>query len=150
MPRPMTEQEREAFLAEPHIGVISVAAGDKQPPLSTPVWYNYEPGGSITFFTGTTGKRPKKVELLEQSGVLTFCAQKESFPYKYATVEGTVIQTDRPPTKDQVFTIVRRYLGEDRAQEFVNMVFSKPNSELVVFTVRPDRWLTSDYSEDAA
>jgi hypothetical protein len=149
MPRPMTKQEREAFLAEPHIGVLSVGSGDKTPPLSTPVWYHYEPGGNITFFTGTTGTKPKKVELLEQSGVLTFCVQKESFPYKYATVEGSVAKTDRPPAPDQVLAIVRRYLAEDQAQGFINMVFSKPNSELVLLTVRPDRWHTSDYTEDA-
>jgi nitroimidazol reductase NimA-like FMN-containing flavoprotein (pyridoxamine 5'-phosphate oxidase superfamily) len=146
----MTQQEREAFLAEPHIGVISVASGDKNPPLATPVWYGYEAGGNITFFTGSTGTKPKKVELLEETGVLTLCAQKETFPYKYATVEGTVVKADRPPKADQIISIVRRYLGGERAREFAEMMLGKPNSELVLFTVRPDRWLTSDYSDDVA
>ena len=52
MPRRMTEKERQEFLAEPRIGVLSVAAGDHRPPHTTPVWYGYEVGGSITFFTG--------------------------------------------------------------------------------------------------
>jgi nitroimidazol reductase NimA-like FMN-containing flavoprotein (pyridoxamine 5'-phosphate oxidase superfamily) len=150
MPRHMTQQEREAFLAEPHIGVISIASGDKNPPLMTPVWYGYEPGGNITFFTGTTGMRPRKVELLEEAGVLTLCVQKETFPYKYATVEGTVVKTDRPPTEDQVLAVVRRYLGNEQARQFVEMIFSKRNTELVVYTIRPDHWFTSDYTEDAA
>ena len=130
--------------------MICIATGDQSPPMSAPVWYGYEQGGNITFFTGTTGKKPKKVQLLEKTGVLTVCVQKESFPYKYATVECSVVKTDRPPTEDQIFAIARRYLGDDRGKDFVKMVFSKPNSELVLFTVRPDRWLTSDYTEDAA
>jgi hypothetical protein len=146
----MTQQEREAFLAEPHIGVISIARGDNRPPMSTPVWYDYEPGGNITFFTGSTGTKPQKVKLLEKSGVLTFCAQKEEFPYRYVTVEGTVVKADKPPTADQIIAIVRRYLGDDRARGFVDMVLGKPNDERVVFAVRPDRWLTSDYTEDVA
>lgn len=53
----MPQQEREAFLAEPHIGVMSVASVDERPPLTVPVWYGYEPGGKITLFTGTSGRR---------------------------------------------------------------------------------------------
>jgi nitroimidazol reductase NimA-like FMN-containing flavoprotein (pyridoxamine 5'-phosphate oxidase superfamily) len=44
----MTEKERQEFLAEPHIGVLSVAVGNDRPPYTTPVWYGYEPVGSIT------------------------------------------------------------------------------------------------------
>lgn len=39
MPRPMTEGERQAFLAEPRVGVPSVASDDDRPPLTVPVWY---------------------------------------------------------------------------------------------------------------
>ena len=90
------------------------------------------------------------MKLLEESCVLTLCVQKETFPYKYATVEGKVVKTDRPPTEDQMLAVVRRYLGDEQARQFVEMIFSKPNTELVVYTIRPDRWLTSDYTEGAA
>jgi hypothetical protein len=33
----MTEKERQEFLAEPRIGVLSVARGGDRPPHSTPV-----------------------------------------------------------------------------------------------------------------
>ena len=42
----MTEQEREAFLADLHVGVISIPRPDG-PPLTVPIWYDYEPGGDI-------------------------------------------------------------------------------------------------------
>jgi nitroimidazol reductase NimA-like FMN-containing flavoprotein (pyridoxamine 5'-phosphate oxidase superfamily) len=63
MPRQMTEKERQEFLAEPHIGVLSVASDDR-PPLTVPVWYGYEPGGNISFFTGTQGRKARKTGLI--------------------------------------------------------------------------------------
>jgi len=63
----MAENERQEFLAEPHIGVLSVAAGDGRPPHTTPVWYGYEPAGSITFFTGTQGRTSRKIGLIERA-----------------------------------------------------------------------------------
>jgi len=57
MPRQLTERERQEFLAEPHIGVLSVASDDDRPPLTVPVWYGYRPGGNVSFFTGTRGRK---------------------------------------------------------------------------------------------
>ncbi len=51
MPRQMTEEERQDFLAGPHVAVLSVSR-DARSPHATPVWYAYEPGGNVTFFTG--------------------------------------------------------------------------------------------------
>ncbi|MDP9366069.1 MAG: pyridoxamine 5'-phosphate oxidase family protein, partial [Chloroflexota bacterium] len=55
MPGPMTEREREAFLEEPRVAVLSVA-DDGGAPHAMPVWYAYEPGGEVIFFTGTQGR----------------------------------------------------------------------------------------------
>src|SRR3712207_8246911 len=75
MPGPMTEGERQGFLAGRHVGVVSVARGDGRPPHSTPVWYAYDPGGNISFFTGTQGRRSRKAELVWEAGVLSFVVQ---------------------------------------------------------------------------
>ena len=148
MPRRMTENERQEFLAGPHIGVLSVAAGDDRPPHTTPVWYAYEPGASITFFTGTQGRKSRKAGLVEQAGVLSLTVQREEFPYKYVTVEGTVVGSDRPPSAEQMLAIARRYLPEEAAQGFVEAELGHPGSGPVLFTVRADRWLTFDFAED--
>ena len=149
MPGPMTEDERQEFLAGRHVGVLSVSGGDDRPPRSTPVWYAYEPGGNISFFTGTQGRRSRKAGLVREAGVLSFLVQHEEFPYRYVTVEGTVIQTDRPPSAEQMLAIVRRYLPEEAAQGFVTAELEHPGTELVLFTIRPDRWLTTDFTDEA-
>jgi PPOX class probable F420-dependent enzyme len=144
----MTEDERQAFLAGRHVGVVSVARGDGRPPHSTPVWYTYEPGGNISFFTGTQGRRSRKAGLVREAGVLSFLVQHEEFPYRYVTVEGTVVGEDRPPSEEQVLEVVRRYLPEEQARWFADSELRQPSSEFVLFTVRPDRWLSFDFSDE--
>ena len=148
MPRRMTEKESQEFLVEPRIGVLSVARGGDRPPHTTPVWYAYEPGGNITFFTGTQGRKSRKAELVENAGVLTLTVQREEFPYRYVTVEGTVVREDRPPSEEQVLAVVRRYLPEEQARWFVDSELGQPSQEFVLFTIRPDHWLSFDFSEE--
>ena len=145
----MNEQKRQAFLAEPHVGVLSVASDNSRPPLTIPIWYGYRPGGNLTFFTGTQGRKARKTGLIEKAGVVSLCVQREDFPYKYVTVEGTVIGTDRPPSAEQMLAVVRRYLPEDQARGFVEGELAHPGSTLVLFTVRPERWLAVDFGEGA-
>lgn len=149
MPKQLTEQERQAFLAEPHVGVLSVAGDGDRPPLTVPLWYGYQPGGNITFFTGTQGTKARKTRLIQRAGVLSLCVQRADVPYKYVTVEGTVVQTDQPPSAEQVLAIVRRYLPEDYAQAFAKAELERPSTEFVLFTIRPDRWLSADFSDAA-
>jgi hypothetical protein len=148
MTRPMTEQERQEFLAEPHIGVVSVASDDDRPPLAVPVWYGYRPGGDITFFTGTQGRKARKTGLIRRAGVLSLSVQRQEFPYRYVTVEGTVVREYRPPSAEQMLAVARRYLPEEAARGFVEAELGTPGPELVLFTVRPDRWLTADFAEE--
>lgn len=145
MPRPLSEHERQAFLADQHVGVLSVASGDDRPPLTIPIWYGYEPRGNLTFYTGA-GTR--KVRLIQRAGVLSLCVQQEQPPYKYVAVEGTVVQTDQPPSEAQLLAVARRYLSADQAQEMVAGMLESGGNELVLFTIRPDRWLSADFSEE--
>lgn len=144
----LTKDERERFLAETHVGVLSVSAGDGRPPSTAPTWYGYEPSGHLTFFTNSQGHVARKTDLIRQAGVVSFCVQHEEPPYRYVTIEGTVVGDDQPPTAEQMLAIVRRYLPDDMAQQFVEAELDHPDSRLVVFTIRPDRWLTADFSEE--
>ena len=149
MPRQLTQQEREQFLADVHVAVLGVANDSGRPPLTVPVWYGYRPGGDLTFFTGSQGRRARKSRLIEKAGVLSLSVQHEQFPYKYVTVEGTVVGADRSPTADQLLAVVGRYLPAEQARGFVAAELGRSDSQLVLYTVRPDRWLTADFSEDA-
>lgn len=144
----MNEQERQAFLAAPHVGVLSVANTDGRPPHSIPLWYAYEPGGTLTFFTGTQGRKARKTALIQRAGAVSLTVQREEFPYKYVTIEGSVIQVDQPPQADAMLAIVRRYLPEEQARGFVAAELAQPGDTLVLFTIRPDRWLAFDFGAD--
>ena len=141
----LTKDEREAFLAEPHCGVVSVTRDDGRPPLTVPVWYGYEPGGNLTFFSGTEGRASQKTALIERAGVVSMCVQYEQWPYKYVTVEGSVVGVDRPPSREQVLAVARRYLPEDQAQAFTEAELGRESPFFTLFTIRPDRWLTADF-----
>lgn len=143
----LSKNEREAFLAEARVGVLSVTTGDERPPLTAPTWYGYEPGGNLTFFTNTDGRTARKTDLIRQAGVLSLCVQQEEPPYRYVTIEGAVIGDDQPPPAERVLAVVRRYLPDEMAHGFVEAELGRPDSQLVLFTIRPDRWLTADFSE---
>ena len=145
----MTKDEREAFLADLHVAVMSVASDSDRPPLTVPIWYAYQPGGNLSIFTGSHRRKARKSRLIERAGVLSLSVQQETPPYKFVTVEGTVVQTDRPPSADQLYAIISRYLSEEMAQGFVAEELGRENSELVLYTIRPVRWITFDFSEDA-
>jgi hypothetical protein len=150
MPRTLSQAEREEFLAEPRPATVSVEADDERPPLTVPVWYAYEPGGNLSFFTGTGGQRARKIGLIDRSGAVSMCVQHQEWPYKYVTVEGTIVGADRPPSPDQMLAVAGRYMPEDVARGFVAEELGRPDSQLVLYTVRPDRWISFDFSEDAA
>jgi uncharacterized protein len=78
--------------------------------------------------------------------VLSLTVQRDEFPYKYVTVECSVVGSDSPPSAEQMLAIVGRYLPEEAAQGFVEEELGHPGLGPVLFTVRPDRWLTFDFA----
>jgi nitroimidazol reductase NimA-like FMN-containing flavoprotein (pyridoxamine 5'-phosphate oxidase superfamily) len=143
----LTKEQRETFLAGDHVGVLSVAREDGRAPLTAPIWYSYEPGGNLTFFTSSEGTVSQKVDLIRKAGVLSFCVQHEQPPYKYVSIEGSVVGEDQPPSEEQMLAIASRYLPEEVAPGFVAAELGREDSQVVVFTIRPERWFTADFSE---
>lgn len=142
MPKPFTETERQKFLAGKHIAVLSVAASDGRPPASVPIWYDYTPGGEIRI---NTGANRRKARLIQEAGVVTLVVQREELPYQYIIVEGTVIDAATPSPLDIREAIATRYLGPEAGRAFAEQMNGR---ESVLFTIRPDRWITQDYSDD--
>jgi uncharacterized protein len=135
-----SEPQREEFLAALHVAVLSVAASDGRPPASVPIWYEYTPGGNIRVNTGAGSRKSK---LIEQAGAVTLVVQREEPPYQYVVVEGTVVDTTTPTPLDVREEIAVRYLGEEAGRAFVR---GMADQKTVLFTVRPDRWITADFS----
>lgn len=142
MPRPLTREERQRFLADLHVGVLSVTDDDGRAPHSLPVWYAYEPGGEITFITG----RPtRKVRLMEAAGRVSLCVQNEQPPYRYVSVEGPVVGSHHS-TEEERREIAARYLGPEGAQAYIQATPAMAEIEWT-FRVRPEHWLTQDFSD---
>ena len=86
----MSKAEREAFLADLHVGVVSVTQPGKGP-LTVPIWYDYEPGGDVWMITG---QGSLKGRLFAEATRISLCAQTETPPYQYVAVEGPVTIRD--------------------------------------------------------
>ncbi|MGC0423279.1 pyridoxamine 5'-phosphate oxidase family protein [Embleya sp. AB8] len=148
MARTLTAVEAESFLAETRVAVLSVATDGARPPLTVPVWYAYRPGGEVTFFTGTQGRTARKTRLLERARAFSLCVQQTDYPYKYVTVECTLLRADRSPTFEEVTTIAGRFLPEADAHAFAQAELADPTGTFTLFTARPDRWLSFDFAAD--
>jgi PPOX class probable F420-dependent enzyme len=138
----MTAAERERFLADPHVGVLSVAAEGDRAPLAMPVWYLYEPGGEITF---ATGQDSRKMALIRKAGRVSLVVQNEQLPYGYVSVEGVVtsVQQAHP---EQRRALAERYLGPEGGAQYLDSTRDVAHTMEVV-SVRPERWLSRDYTK---
>jgi PPOX class probable F420-dependent enzyme len=140
--RSLSEIERQEFLAAKHVAVLSVASADARPPASVPIWYDYTPAGDIRISTSPSSR---KARLIERAGSVTLVVQREAPPYQYVVVEGTVVDTTRPAPMQVREAIAVRYLGEEAGRRFARDL-EPPDT--VLFTIRPDRWLSADFTGD--
>jgi hypothetical protein len=139
----MTKDEREAFLTGVHVGIIGIADGDRGP-LTTPLWYAYEPEGDVRIVIDRTSR---KAQLLARVGRFSLCAQNESLPYKYVSVEGPVVSSATADVERDVRPLARRYLGTARGDEYIERTRSALESDGLLIRMRPERWLTVDYAK---
>jgi nitroimidazol reductase NimA-like FMN-containing flavoprotein (pyridoxamine 5'-phosphate oxidase superfamily) len=142
----MTKQEREAFLADLHVGIISIPE-DGKGPLTVPIWYAYEPGQELRIITGSSSR---KGQLLARAGRFSLCAQMERLPYKYVSVEGPIVSTQSADHERDRRPMARRYLGAEEADRYIERTCHDPDyADNMVIRMRPERWLTVDYSKAA-
>ncbi len=135
----MTETEKQEFLADLHVGVLSLNDNAKGP-LTAPIWYDYEPGQELWFITGSNSLKGK---LLEVGVRLSLVAQSEEPPYKYVSVEGPVVSIDES-TEDDLLAMAVRYLGETGGKRYTE---NSNGSGGVLVRVKPERWLAVDYGK---
>jgi PPOX class probable F420-dependent enzyme len=136
----MTAAEREAFLAELHVGVLCVAREPDGAPIAAPVWYGYERGGVVRIVSGAAHAKTRWVR---EHGHASLCAQTEQLPYRFVTVEGPAEVSDGADPELQR-ALAHKYLGPELADAYVE---STAGSEMVTITIRPERWRTTDYGK---
>lgn len=130
---PMTKEEREAFLADVHVGILAIDEPGRGP-FALPIWYVFEEGEVRAW---TMGGRLKH-RLAEAAGRATLTVQNETPPYKYVSVEGPVIIDEEP--RDASVAI--RYLGPERGAAYGSATRGGGG---VRIRIVPEHWRTADY-----
>jgi PPOX class probable F420-dependent enzyme len=133
----MTESEREAFLADLHVGILSIAR-DGKGPLALPIWYQYDGGEVVISMSGSS----VKAILLRRHGRASLTAQDETPPYRYVMVEGPVSVAHE---EGDVLALASRYLGAELGAWYAEN--NPPTDDRVIARLRPERWLTCDYGK---
>ena len=137
----MNVEERQAFLADVHVGVISIERQDG-PPLTVPIWYGYEPGGNVWITTGTDSLKSR---LLHEAQRFSLCAQNEEAPfYAYVSVEGPIVSVEPTDVEGVTRPMAHRYFGAELGDLYVESI---EGGSSLTWTMRPERWWTVDYAK---
>jgi nitroimidazol reductase NimA-like FMN-containing flavoprotein (pyridoxamine 5'-phosphate oxidase superfamily) len=136
----MTRAERDAFLADVHVGIISIAR-DGLAPLCVPIWYDYTPEAGLWVLTG---RDSEKGRALQAAGRFSLCAQVEAAPYQYVSVEGLIEETRPSDLERDYRPMAHRYLGAEGGDLYTAET-KEANALSLVFRMRPERWRTVDY-----
>ncbi|MGW1882341.1 pyridoxamine 5'-phosphate oxidase family protein [Streptomyces sp. NPDC001970] len=135
----LSREEREQFLAQPHVAALSVAGGDGRGPLMVPIWYQYEPGGEVWILTGLDSRKHR---LIGEAGRFSLMVDRLEPTIRYVSVEGPVTGTS-PGTHEPLREITARYLPAEKVDGYVD--FAEKNlGEQVVIRMRPEHWLSAD------
>ena len=133
----MAAADREAFLAEPHIGVLTIARAEGQPPLASPIWYEFADGVVAI----NVGRGSEKARLAAAAGVASLTVQTEQLPYRFVTVGGTL--TMGPADADTRRRIATRYLPAGAVDGYLA---TGDVADMVTLRLTPATWRSNDYS----
>ena len=143
----MTREEREAFLTGVHVGILSLNQ-EGRGPLAVPLWYAYEPGGNLQFVTERTSRKGK---LLEEGRRISLCVQDEAPPYRYVSVEGPIVRIEPSDAERHERPLAHRYLGLEAGDRYMQSATDdRVDGATILIQMRPERWLTVDYSKEDA
>lgn len=136
---PLTPEERQSFLAEPHIGALSVSAGPDRGPLTLPIWYQYTPGEDLWVITGPESVKMRRIRA---AGRFSLMVQRVQPTARYVSVEGPVTAVEPMPDARHR-EMVERYLPPDRVEGY--LAFAEAElGEHVIVRMRPEHWLSGD------
>ena len=134
----MTELQAQEFLAEPRIGVLSIARADldgANAPLSVPIWFDYAPGGDLSIVTPAESL---KARVLRAAGRATLVAEESAPRIRYVSVECELVD-ELAPDQAHTRTMASRYLPADAVEGFLTKVPLEGR-----FVLRPVRWRSAD------
>lgn len=132
-------EERQAFLAEPHVAALAVNDVAGRGPLTVPIWYQYAPGEDIWIVT-TAGSR--KARRIAAAGRFSLMVERVRPTVRYVSVEGPVVMIE-PGGEAEHLELAMRYLPEEKARAHVAMAVENFGPQEVIH-LRPEHWLSAD------
>ncbi|MBB4688279.1 pyridoxamine 5'-phosphate oxidase family protein [Amycolatopsis jiangsuensis] len=135
----LSVEEREQFLAEPHIGALSVVERPDRAPLTVPIWYQYTPGGELWIRTDPNSRKGRAIAA---AGRFSLMVERAEPTVRYVSVEGPVVRTT-PDEPELSREMAARYLPEDKAAGFVEYEREHLGEHAVIY-LRPEHWLAAD------
>jgi PPOX class probable F420-dependent enzyme len=133
----MAPADRELFLAEPHIGVLTIARPAGQPPLASPIWYEYVDGVVVI----NVGRGSVKARLATAAGVASLTVQTEQLPYRFVTVGGPVAVDEADDATRR--RIAARYMPAGMLDEYLA---TGDAADMVTLRLSPTTWHSNDYT----
>lgn len=131
--------EREQFLAEPHVGALSVVEGPGRAPLTVPTWYQYSLGGELWILTAPGAR---KTRAINAAGRFSLMVQRTEPTIRYVSVEGRVVRTGAGSV-ERSREMAARYIPPDRVAEYLEYERTQLGEHIAVY-MRPEHWLSSD------
>lgn len=129
--------ERESFLAQPRVAVLSIGRA-AQAPLSVPIWYAYAPGGDIGLWmeAGTA-----KARALAASPFFSLVVHDEVRPYRYVSVSGPVTAMAPIDWERELLPLIRRYLRGTEADGYIASLGGPEGvADNLYVRMRPAHW----------
>ncbi len=138
--RPMSDDEVVAFMRSgSRTGKLGVVRADGRPHV-VPIWFDFDDAtGDLIFVMGAGSLKAK---CIARDPRITVCVDEMDFPFAFARIDGvatTLTYNDDPQAMLHWATeTCRRYVGDDRAEEFGRR--NADPDELLV-RVRPTRYV---------
>jgi hypothetical protein len=132
-------EEREQFLAEPHIGALSVVEKPERAPLIVPIWYQYSPGGELWVLTAPDAR---KTRAIAAAGRFSMMVERTEPTIRYVSVEGPVVRTGAG-SDERSREMAARYIPPDKVADYLEFERTQIGVLIDVY-MRPEHWLSAD------
>jgi PPOX class probable F420-dependent enzyme len=136
---PMTQQEIEAFLAEPHLCHFATV-DDRGRPRVRPLWFLWKDGG---FWLTTRLEARHTGRDLSSSPSVALSVASEDRPYRAVIAHGRVEVVER--NEDTLLAISARY-GDDGGVQWASRAMKEPDR--VLLRLVPETLLSWDYGRE--
>lgn len=135
MAQAMNQEQIRAFLSAGYrTGKVATVRADGRPHVA-PIWFVFD-GDDIVFMTGADTVKGKS---LRRDPRVAMSVDVEEPPYGFVLVEGSVtISTNLDEMLPLSIAISRRYVGEERAEEFGRR--NAVEGELLI-RLRPEKYV---------